>query len=107
MIKVRKSRACSIVDRFTILDVYPKLPKQILAFFLVECWFLESANRYGPAIADKHKGRWKRIHHACRILRMNKRLEHETRGKLFEKRGWYWALTGFAFEVWGETEKDF
>jgi hypothetical protein len=38
---------------------------------------------------------------------MNKRLEHETGEKLFEKRGWYWALTSFTFEVWGETEKDF
>jgi len=38
---------------------------------------------------------------------MNKRLDHETREKVFEKRGWYLALTGFAFEVWGEIEKDF
>jgi hypothetical protein len=81
--------------------------QEILAFFFVESWFLESTDRYGSAIADKHKRGWEGIHHACRILRMNKGLEHETGEKLFEKRGWYWALTSFAFEVWGETEKDF
>jgi hypothetical protein len=37
---------------------------------------------------------------------MNKRLEHETGEKLFEKRGWKWALTPFAFDVWGETEEE-
>jgi hypothetical protein len=40
-----------------------------------------------------------------RILRMNKRLVHETGEKLFEKRGWKWALTRFALEVWGEAER--
>jgi hypothetical protein len=39
-----------------------------------------------------------------RILRMNKRLEKEFGEHVAEKRGWHWALTGFAFEVWGETE---
>jgi hypothetical protein len=41
-----------------------------------------------------------------RIVRMNKRLEHQTGERLFEKRGHRWALTRFAFEVWGETEED-
>jgi len=36
-----------------------------------------------------------------RILHMNKRLTHETGEKLFEKRGWKWALTSFAFDIWG------
>jgi hypothetical protein len=40
-----------------------------------------------------------------RILRMNKRLEKEFREHITEKRGWHWALTSFAVEVWGETEK--
>ena len=48
----------------------------------------------------------KHYHVSRRILRMNKRLERETGEKLFEKRGWHWALTSFAFEVWGETEKE-
>jgi hypothetical protein len=39
-----------------------------------------------------------------RIVRMNKRLMSETGECLFEKRGWKWALTSFAFNVWGETE---
>jgi len=41
-----------------------------------------------------------------RLVRMNKRLEHETGERLFEKRGHRWALTRFAFEVWGETQED-
>jgi len=40
-----------------------------------------------------------------RILRMNKRLAHETGEKLFEKRGWKWALTRFALDIWGEAER--
>ena len=38
-----------------------------------------------------------------RILRMNKRLEKEMGEHVAEKRGWCWALTSFAAEVWGET----
>jgi hypothetical protein len=41
-----------------------------------------------------------------RIVRMNRRLERETGELLFEKRGHRWALTAFAFRVWGETEKE-
>jgi len=39
-----------------------------------------------------------------RILRMNRKLEKEIGERLVEKRGWHWALTGFAMEVWGEKE---
>jgi hypothetical protein len=39
-----------------------------------------------------------------RILRLNKRLEKELGERVAEKRGWHWALTSFAFEVWGESE---
>jgi hypothetical protein len=39
-----------------------------------------------------------------RIVRMNKRLHFETGKVLFEKRGHRWALTRFAFAVYGETE---
>ena len=38
-----------------------------------------------------------------RIVRMNKRLRLETGELLFEKRGHKWALTHFAFEVYGVT----
>ena len=38
-----------------------------------------------------------------RILRMNKRLEKEFGEHVAEKRGWHWALTSFAFEVWGDA----
>jgi len=46
-----------------------------------------------------------------RIVHMNKRLFEELAECLFEKRGLKWALTSFAFEVWGEeklgeTEKE-
>jgi hypothetical protein len=40
-----------------------------------------------------------------RIARMNKRLQVETGELLFEKRGHKWALTSFAFEVWGESSE--
>ena len=40
-----------------------------------------------------------------RIVRMNKRLHFEVDELLFEKRGHRWALTRFAFDVWGETNK--
>lgn len=40
-----------------------------------------------------------------RIVRMNKRLEKEFGECIAEKRGWHWALTKFALESWGETEK--
>ncbi len=39
-----------------------------------------------------------------RIVRMNKRLKLETGELLFEKRGHKWALTHFAFEVYGDTD---
>lgn len=41
-----------------------------------------------------------------RILRMNNRLRKEFGEYVAEKRGWHWALTSFAVEAWGETEKD-
>ena len=41
-----------------------------------------------------------------RIVRMNKRLHFETGKVLFEKRGHKWALTKFAFEVYGVTEEE-
>lgn len=41
-----------------------------------------------------------------RIVRMNKKLFEKIGECLFEKRGLGWALTPFAFEVWGETEKE-
>lgn len=41
-----------------------------------------------------------------RIVRMNKRLKEETGHVLFEKRGHRWALTRFAFDVYGATEEE-
>jgi hypothetical protein len=41
-----------------------------------------------------------------RILRMNKRLEKEFGEHAAEQRGWHWALTSFAVDVWGKTEKE-
>jgi len=38
-----------------------------------------------------------------RIVRMNKRLHFETGKVLFEKRGHRWALTNFAFDIYGEN----
>jgi len=41
-----------------------------------------------------------------RVLRMNKRIEKEFGEHIVEKRGWHWALTSFAYETWGKTDKD-
>ena len=41
-----------------------------------------------------------------RILRMNKRVEKEFGEHLTEQRGWHWALTCFALEIWGKNEND-
>jgi len=41
-----------------------------------------------------------------RLKAMNRRLERELGQRVAEKRGHHWALTGFAAEAWGETEKE-
>jgi hypothetical protein len=41
-----------------------------------------------------------------RIVRMNKRLHFEAGELLFEKRGHRWALTRFAFDVYGDAEAE-
>ena len=40
-----------------------------------------------------------------RIQRMNRHLEKEFGEQIAEKRGWHWALTNFALEIWGQSEK--
>ena len=40
-----------------------------------------------------------------RIQRMNGRLEKEFGEQIAEQRGWHWALTSFAMDAWGQTEK--
>jgi hypothetical protein len=37
---------------------------------------------------------------------MNKRLKNQFGERIVEKRGWHWALTSFAVEIWGETNQD-
>lgn len=41
-----------------------------------------------------------------RLQRVNRRVEKELGERLVEKRGWHWAFTGFANEVWGLRTKD-
>ena len=41
-----------------------------------------------------------------RILRMNKRLEKEFGEHIAEKRGWHWALTGFALEAFRTSSQE-
>ena len=41
-----------------------------------------------------------------RILRMNKKLENEFGEHVAEQRGWHWALTSFAGEVWGKSKRE-
>jgi hypothetical protein len=41
-----------------------------------------------------------------RILRMNKRVQKEFGEAIAEQRGWHWALTSFAFDAWGNGDKN-
>ena len=41
-----------------------------------------------------------------RIQRMNKQMEKEFGEHIAEKRGWHWALTSFAVEVWGKSQSE-
>jgi hypothetical protein len=41
-----------------------------------------------------------------RILKMSKRLEKEFGENIAEKRGWHWALSNFAIDIWGTAEKN-
>jgi hypothetical protein len=61
-----------------------------------------------PKDLAAHLGRFRVKRHQVsrRVLRMNKRLERELGERVAEKRGWHWALTGFAFEAWGESEEE-
>lgn len=70
------------------------LPKDIVIAIDVDAEFKNRA-RYGL----------KPYHVSRRILRMNRKLFDGPEGvgeRLFEKRGLGWALTSFAFDVWGE-----
>ena len=42
-----------------------------------------------------------------RLLRMNKHLAKEFGENIAEQRGWHWALTSFAMEIWGESDREF
>ncbi len=52
--------------------------------------------------------RFKIVRHQVtrRIERMNKRLEKEFGEYVAEKRGWHWALTSFAVEIWGKSKRE-
>ncbi len=50
--------------------------------------------------------RVKRHQVSRKILRTNKRIEKEFGKHVVEKRGWHWALTSFAVEIWGTAEKN-
>jgi len=70
---------------------------------------LFEAGRSGllPRDLQTRLGRFKVTRHQIsrRILRMNKCLKKEFGEHIAEKRGWHWALTSFAMEIWGETER--
>jgi hypothetical protein len=76
-----------IVQRLLEVGVDGALPKDVAA---------EVNLRGGYAL--------KRYDVARRLVRLNKKLHFETGKVLFEKRGHKWALTSFAFEVYGSAE---
>ena len=78
----------------------------------VDCEILELLRESGSGMFPKdlaaRLGQFKVGRHQVsrRIVRMNKRLAAELGELLVEKRGWHWALTSWAFEVWDEDTKD-
>lgn len=73
-----------IVDRICEAGAQGVFPKDVA----------ENLQQYGLEYYDVSR----------RIVRMNKRLQLETGELLFEKRGHKWALTKFAFDIYGETD---
>jgi hypothetical protein len=65
------------------------------------------AGIYPKEVAGRLEGYKVTRHHVRRrLVRMNKRLLNELGHEIAEKRGHRWALTSFAYEIWGETEKE-
>ena len=89
----------SLVERITCRD---EIDREILQLLY------ESGN---PGLLPKdlqaRLERFKVTRHQIsrRILKMNKQLEKEFGEHIAEKRGWRWALTRFAFDIWEEAEK--
>jgi hypothetical protein len=78
-----------VVQRLLEVGVNGALPKDVAT---------EVNRRGGYALKRYDVGR--------RLVRLNKRLHFETGKVLFEKRGHKWALTKFAFDVYGATENE-
>ena len=78
-----------IVQRLLEVGVDGALPKDVAA---------EVNRRVGYSLRYYEVSR--------RLLRLNKKLHFETGKVLFEKRGHRWALSGFAFEVYGASIAD-
>ena len=78
-----------IVQRLLEVGVDGALPKDVEA---------EVNKRCGSALRYYEVGR--------RLVWLNKKLRKETGKFLFEKRGHRWALTRFAFEVYGASIAD-
>ncbi len=78
-----------ILQRLLEVGVNGSLPKDVAA---------EVNKRGGYAL--------KRYDVARRLVRLNKKLHFETCKLLFEKRGHKWTLTRFAFEVYGNYNRD-
>ena len=62
---------------------------------------------YPKDVAARLEGYKVTRHHVRRrLMRMNKRLVKELGQKIAEKRGHRWALTSFAFDIWGEDSEE-
>ncbi len=78
-----------IVQRLLEVGVDGALPKDVAA---------EVNRRGGYSLKYYDVGR--------RLVRLNRKLQDEIDERLFEKRGKRWALTRFAFEVYGDSLAD-
>lgn len=88
----------SLIERIACIDEIDIEIQQVL---------FESGS-YGLLTKDLASkiGRYKITRHQIsRRLRINKRVIAEFEERIGEKRGWHWALTGFAINTWGETKE--
>jgi hypothetical protein len=88
----------SLIERVCCKDEVDGLILQLL-------YEAGSGGVYPKDVATRLKAyRVTRHHVRRRLMRMNKRLLKELGQEIAEKRGHRWALTSFAYEIWGETE---
>jgi hypothetical protein len=93
----------SDVEHFAVLDAVDREIMQRL----LEVGVVGALPKDVAAEVNKRGGYGLKYYEVSRrLVRLNKRLHFETGKVLFEKRCHKWALTKFAFDVYGATESE-